>query len=39
MLTAELLNNYISENYLDVTDQFDDEEHHTGFCSNCNKLV
>lgn len=39
MLTSELLDNYIFENYLDVTDQFDDEEHLTGFCSKCKKTV
>jgi hypothetical protein len=39
MLTKELLDNYIFENYIDVTNQFDDEEHLTGFCSKCKKTV
>ena len=39
MLSPELLDKHILENYLDVTNQFDDEEHHTGFCSNCKKTI
>lgn len=39
MLDKEQLNNYIVENYVDVTDEFDDENHASGLCSNCKKVV
>lgn len=39
MLNEEQLDTHILENYLDVTDQFDDEDHHTGFCNKCKKTV
>lgn len=39
MLTDELLDQYILDNYIDVTNEFDDKNHHTGFCSNCKKTV
>jgi hypothetical protein len=39
MLTDKLLNEYVLENYIDVTDQFDDDNHHTGYCNVCRKTV
>jgi len=39
MLNEEKLNEFIIENYIDITDQFDDENHLSGFCNNCNKIV
>lgn len=39
MLDKDSLTNYIIENYLDVTDQFDGEEHLNCYCSVCKKDV
>lgn len=39
MFTEKELTTYIVENYLDVTPDFDDENHHTAFCGKCHKLV
>lgn len=39
MLDNDWLTKYITENYLDVTEQFDGEEHLNCFCSVCKKDV
>ncbi|MFA6097413.1 MAG: DUF4145 domain-containing protein [Candidatus Paceibacterota bacterium] len=39
MLTDELLDKYILEHYTDVSNDFDDNDHLTGFCGQCKKTV
>lgn len=39
MLNDNQLDQYIFDNFIDITNEFDDSDHHTGFCSNCKKVV
>lgn len=39
MVNREELKKYVIENFEDITHNFDNESHISGFCSNCKKIV